>query len=138
MDPYPWVMQDLVSLREAARLLGVSFGTRAALYGRIRRGTLYGVRVGQSWCIPRVEIRRLQRQMQRHKQKRATDIAPEISNDSNQELIASLSIPKRGRAALEAQAFLRGTIRARLRRIYPDLSAREITFKYFEEVARNG
>jgi hypothetical protein len=50
----------------------------------------------------------------------------------------TLSVAKRGRAALEAQAFLRGTIRARLRRMYPNLSPREITFKYFEEVANGG
>lgn len=72
------------------------------------------------------------------KKKRAPSPALIMPDDANQELIAKLSIPKRGRAALEAQAFLRGTIRARLRRMYPGLSPREITFKYFEEVARNG
>jgi hypothetical protein len=45
---------------------------------------------------------------------------------------------KRVRAALEAQAFLRGTIRARLRRVYPDLDAREIMVRYFQEITRNG
>lgn len=138
MNPNDWKMQDLANLQEAARLLGASFGSRAALYARIRRGTLYAVRVGRCWYIPRVEIRRLQRQTARQSKKSMPALALDFPDAANQELLASVSVAKRGRAALEAQAFLRGTIRARLRRMYPDLSPREITFKYFEEVARNG
>jgi hypothetical protein len=65
---------------------------------------------------------------------------PRIEFPSEEQLAftASLSVAKRGRRALETQAFLRGTIRARLRRMYPDLCAQEITFKYFQEVASNG
>ena len=138
MDLYTWAPQELVPLREVARLQGASLGTHAALYSRIRRGTLFAVQVGQTWYIPRVEIRRLQRQAKKHKQKRTMDPARYLPDKANQGLVATLPLPKRGRAALEAQAFLRGTIRARLRRMYPDLDAREITGKYFREVATNG
>ena len=130
-------MQDLIPLRQAMRLLGVSFGTRAAVYARIRRGTQFAVRVGQRWYIPHSEVRRLQRQTKHHREKGAQVQTRRAWDVSNQDLLATLPIAKRGRAALEAQAFLRGTIRARLRRMYPHLSRREITFKYFEEVARN-
>lgn len=138
MDPYTWAPQELVPLRQVAQLKGASSGTHAALYARIRRGTLFGVKVGQIWFIPRVEIRRLQRQAEQHKRKRPTDRARYLIDETSQELVAALPIPKRGRAALEAQAFLRGTIRARLRRMYPDLDTREITREYFRELAANG
>lgn len=138
MDAKLWSTQDLVPLREAAQLLGASFGTRAALYARIRRGSLYAVLVGGCWYIPRTEIRRLKRQAKQRKSESNPVRATDFPDSLQQTLLASLSLPKRGRAALEAQVFLRGTIRARLRRMYPKLSHREITFKYFEEVARNG
>lgn len=130
-------MDELALLSEATRLLGAAFGSRAALYARIRRGTLFAVHVGKHWYIPRVEIRRLKRQAALHQKKSMPALTLDFPDPANQELLASVSIAKRGRAALEAQAFLRGTLRARLRRMYPDLSPREITFKYFEQVARN-
>lgn len=138
MDSNGWSIHELASLDETARLLGVSFGSRAALYARIRRGTLYAVRVGRNWYVPRVEIRRLKRQTALHRKKSMPALALDFPDPANQELLASVSIAKRGRAALEAQAFLRGTLRARLRRMYPDLSPREITCRYFEQVGRNG
>lgn len=138
MDSNGWSMQDLASLDEAARLLGGAFGSRAALYARVRRGTLLAVRVERNWYIPRIEIRRLKQQAKQSKQKRATIRETDFSDHTDSDSPTSVSLPKRGRAALEAQAFLRGTIRARLRRMYPDLSPREITSKYFQEIARNG
>ncbi|HZQ08916.1 MAG TPA: helix-turn-helix domain-containing protein [Anaerolineae bacterium] len=133
MYQFAWTEQELLPLTEAAQLLSGSISSRAALYARIRRGTLYAVRVGRQWRIPRVEVNRLLRQAKRAKPKRTLSL--DLQDDLAR--ISALSIPKRGRAALEAQAFLRGTIRARLRRMYPDLSAREITIKYWEEIARN-
>lgn len=138
MDSNAWSRQDLASLDEAAHLLGAAFGSRAALYARVRRGTLFAVRVERHWYIPCIEIRRLKQQAKQGKQKRATIRETNFSDQTDSDLSTSVSLPKRGRAALEAQAFLRGTIRARLRRMYPDLSPREITYKYFREVARNG
>jgi hypothetical protein len=133
-----WDPRELLSLREVAQLRKPSLGTHAALYARIRRGTLFAVKIDGVWHIPRVEIRRLQRQIKARKQRRAARIGLYLPNDENQALVASLTIPKRGRAALEAQAFLRGTIRARLRRMYPELDSRGITLKYWEEVATHG
>ena len=61
-----------------------------------------------------------------------------MPDDTDITRLAKLTVAKRGRAQLEAQAFLRGTIRARLRRIYPYLSPRAITLKMFEELAGHG
>lgn len=133
-----WASTDLVPLREAAHLLGTSFGTHAALYARARRGTLYAVRLDGHWYVPQTEIRRLKRQAKAPKPRGTSTPSFDLPDPTQQAFLASLSIAKRGRAALEAQAFLRGTIRARLQRMYPNLSPQEITFKYFEEVARNG
>jgi hypothetical protein len=137
MEQIDWNVRDLVSIPDAAQLLGKSFGSKDALYGRIRRGTLYAIRVQNRWYLPRIEINRLKRRKkaQRGELQRQKFVYPDRLE---QELIASLTPSKRGRAALEAQALMRGTIRARLRRMYPDLSPREITIKYFQEAASDG
>jgi hypothetical protein len=128
---------ELLSLTRAATELSSASQpiTARALYARIRRGTLYAVHNRGHWYIPRSELNRLARQA---KQPRRETSFPLFSAPEINEPFANLSLAKRGRAALGAQAFLRGTIRARLRRMYPNLSPREITFKYFEEIERDG
>jgi hypothetical protein len=51
-------------------------------------------------------------------------------------LLGSVTPAQRIRNMLEAQAFVMGLIRGRLRRRYPDLSQREINIKVFEEIER--
>jgi hypothetical protein len=70
----------------------------------------------------------------RNMPQRSSGVFPE---PSEMDWLARLTVAQRGRAHLAAQAFLRGTIRARLRRMYPDLSPPEITLKMFEELASN-
>jgi hypothetical protein len=116
-----------------------------SLYDRIRRGTLYAVRIGRDWYIPRTEVKRLAQQPYHRAggrpRRRADESTPthfDMPDDSTIMRLARLTVAKRGRAQLEAQAFLRGTIRARLRRVYPHLSPREITLKMFEELDGHG
>jgi hypothetical protein len=133
-----WKQGELLSITEAARLLRARVGTRAALYARIRRGTLYAVRVNGHWYVPRTEVRRLRQKPKPRSRLRQEIRIPATSDSVAHNLRASVSLARRGRAALEAQAFLRGTIRARLRRMYPGLSTREITFKYFQVIETDG
>ncbi len=51
-------------------------------------------------------------------------------------LLGSVSPTQRIRNMLEAQAFVMGLIRGRLRRRYPNMSQREINIKVFEEIDR--
>ena len=132
-----WSRDELLTLTEAASLLA-AHTTRTSLYVRARSGRLYAVRIGRRWWIPRAEAKRLLRQAENNLPLPISSRLIDSPSESDIERIAALPIAKRGRAALEAQAFLRGTIRARLRRMYPKLSAREITLKYFEEVELNG
>jgi hypothetical protein len=52
-------------------------------------------------------------------------------------LLGSVSPAQRIRNMLEAQDFAMALIRDRLYRQFPDLSAREINLKLFEEIARD-
>lgn len=50
----PPAIPELVSITEAAQLLGVS---RQAVHQRLETGSLPGVRVGTTWVIPRAGVR---------------------------------------------------------------------------------
>ncbi len=52
-------------------------------------------------------------------------------------LLGSVSPAQRIRNMLDAQTFVMGLIRGRLRRRYPNMSQREINIKVFEEIARD-
>lgn len=145
IDARDWTLSELLSLAEVARYLHRAHRPRSvqSLYDRVRRGTIYAVRIGREWYIPRIEVTRLARQPYhrsggrprlRASQAASTRFVFDKPDDSTILRLAQLSVAKRGRAQLESQAFLRGTIRARLRRVYPHLSPREITFKMFAEL----
>ncbi|MFQ6057342.1 MAG: hypothetical protein ACE5MB_00480 [Anaerolineae bacterium] len=53
-------------------------------------------------------------------------------------LLARVSVAKRIRAMLEAQAMAMGIVRGRLRRQYPHLTQREINLLVLKEVSRHG
>ncbi len=146
MFVYDGPLAELYSLVQAAQFLRRARRPRSvqSLYDRIRRGTLYAVRVGRDWYIPRSEVRRLARQPYHRKggrprlhpgQAALGWISFDVPAASDSARLAKLTVAKRGRAQLEAQAFLRGTIRARLHRTFPELSPREISTKLLEELA---
>ena len=63
----------------------------------------------------------------------------EFDNDVDRELIRlrmSVSVGQRILSLLAAQAVVRNATRQRLRRIYPDLSPRELNLKVVEELER--
>lgn len=121
VDTHDWSLSELLSLVQAARYLHRAGRPRSvqSLYDRVRRGTLYAVRIGREWYIPRTEVKRLARQPYHRAggrpRLRASQVAPthfvfDKPDDGTLLRLAQLSVAKRGRAQLEAQAFLRGTI----------------------------
>lgn len=145
IDAHDWSLSELLSLVQAANYLRGEHRPRSvqSLYDRIRRGTIYAVRIGREWYIPRTEVKRLARQPYhrsggrprlRASQAISSHFVFDKPDDTTILRLAQLSVAKRGHAQLEAQAFLRGTIRARLRRVYPHLTPRELTFKMFAEL----
>ncbi len=149
MFVYDGPLSELLTLGQAAQFLNRAHRPRSvqSLYDRIRRGTLYAVRVGRDWYIPRSEVRRLAHQPYHRKGGRSRlhtakgkppDISFGLPEASDVARLAKLTVAQRGRAQLEAQAFLRGTIRARIRRMYPQLSPQEISLKMFQELEKYG
>jgi len=110
-----------------------------SLYDRIHRGTLRAAKRGRMWFIPRAAVLELLREPYRpqggrpRKDRRSRF---EMPDPEQLKILARVSPARRVRVMLDAQAFLKATLRARLRRQYPSLSRRELNLKLVQELAR--
>lgn len=143
---FEWDPNDLLSIAEVTAWLKRKGKPRhpQSLYDRIRRGTLYGVKIHGRWYIPRPYVEQLAREPYRRRGGRprlydtslplATRHRIDRPDYAEVERLARLPVSRRLRLALEIQTLQLNLIRARLAQQYPRLDRRALNLKLIEEL----